>query len=174
MVRIPNTEVAQEFENSLSSCGWGFLSKALGASSALLQATINKDKNYIAKAISEYHREATSFLQFNDENSLACAIRLAYYSAITDYEIFRELPTGKGFADMVFVPIPGSVFPPIVVELKFNKSAEGAIAQIHRKEYPKKLQRFSREIILLGINYDKDADDIKYEIELEAVKREKK
>ena len=173
-VRIPNTEVAGEFRNSLRSCGWGFLSKALGASTALLHATINKDKKYITKALSEYHSEATSFLKFNDENSLACAIRLAYYSAISYYEIFRELPTGKGFADMVFVPIPGSVFPPIVVELKYDKSAEGAIAQIRRKEYPKKLQRFSREIILLGINYDKDAEDITYEVELEAVKREKK
>ena len=104
---------------------------------------------------------------------MACAIKLAYYSAIGEYEIFREFPTGKGFADMVFVPIPGSVFPAIVVELKWDKSAKGAIDQIKRKEYPKKLQRFSREIVLLGINYDKDAPDIKYEVELEGVKRDK-
>ena len=172
-VRIPNTEVAQEFENSLSECGWGYLSTALAKSTRLLQATIEKDKKYIAKAIAEYHREATSFLEFNDENSMACAIKLAYYSAIADYEIFREFPTGKGFADMVFVPIPGSVFPAIVVELKWDKSAKGAIDQIHRKNYPKKLQRFSREIVLLGINYDKDAKDIKYDVEIESVKREK-
>ncbi len=172
-VRIPNTEVAQEFENSLSECGWGYLSSALAKSSRLLQATIEKDKNYITKAFGEYHREATSFLEFNDENSLACAIKLAYYSAISDYEIFREFPTGKGFADMVFVPVAGSVFPAIVVELKWDKSAKGAIDQIRRKEYPKKLQRFSREIVLLGINYNKDAADIQYEVELEGVRRGK-
>ena len=172
-VRIPNTEVAEEFRNSLRNCGWGYLSMALQQSTRLLQATIEKDKRYIAQAIAEYHREATSFLEFNDENSMACAIKLAYYSAISDYEIFRELPTGKGFADMVFVPIPGSVFPAIVVELKWDKSAQGAIAQIKNKEYPKKLQRFSREIILLGINYNKDAKDIKYEVELEGIRREK-
>ena len=170
-VRIPNTEVAQEFENSLSDCGWGYLSTALAKSTILLQATIAKDKNYIAQAIAEYHREATSFLEFNDENSMACAIKLAYYSAISDYEIYREFPTGKGFADMVFVPIPGSTYPAIVVELKWDKSAQGAIAQIKNKEYPKKLQRFSREIILLGINYNKDAKDIKYEVEIEGIKR---
>jgi hypothetical protein len=172
-VRIPNTEVAQEFENSLSECGWGYLSSALAKSSRLLQATIEKDKNYITKAFSEYHREATSFLEFNDENSLACAIKLAYYSAISDYEIFREFPTGKGFADMVFVPVAGSVFPAIVVELKWDKSAKGAIDQIRRKEYPKKLSRFSREIVLLGINYNKDAKDIQYEVELDGVRRGK-
>ena len=173
-VRIPNTEVAEEFENSLSDCDWGYLSMALAKSRQLLHATVNKDKRYIAKAIGEYHREATSFLEFNDENSMACAIKLAYYSAISDYEIFREFPTGKGFADMVFVPIPGSVFPAIIVELKWDKSAKGVLDQIKNKEYPKKLQRFSREIVLLGINYDKDAKDIKYEVELEGVRREKK
>ena len=172
-VRIPNTEVAEEFRNSLRNCEWGYLSMALKQSYRLLQATIEKDKKYIANSIAEYHREATSFLEFNDENSMACAIKLAYYAAISDYEIFRELPTGKGFADMVFVPIPGSVFPAIVVELKWDKSAKGAIDQIRRKNYPKKLQRFSREIVLLGINYDKDAKDIKYDVEIESVKREK-
>ncbi|MBQ9214951.1 MAG: PD-(D/E)XK nuclease domain-containing protein [Bacteroidales bacterium] len=119
------------------------------------------------------HRKATSFLEFNDENSMACAIKLAYYSAISEYEIFREFPTGKGFADMVFLPITSSVFPAIVVGLKWDKSAKGTLAKIKNKEYPKKLQRFSREIVLLGINYDKDAPDIKYEVELEGVKREK-
>jgi hypothetical protein len=173
-VRIPNTEVANEFRNSLKECGWGYLSMALNKSFQLLQATIDKDKRYIAKHIDEYHREATSFLEFNDENSMACAIKLAYYAAITDYEIFRELPTGKGFADMVFVPVAGSVFPAIVVELKWDKSAKGAIDQIKNKEYPQKLRRFSREIVLLGINYDKDAKDIKYDVEIEGVRIAKK
>ncbi len=173
-VRIPNTEVANEFRNSLKECGWGYLSMALNKSFQLLQATIDKDKRYIAKHIDEYHREATSFFEFNDENSMACAIKLAYYAAITDYEIFRELPTGKGFADMVFVPVAGSVFPAIVVELKWDKSAKGAIDQIKNKEYPQKLRRFSREIVLLGINYDKDAKDIKYDVEIEGVRIAKK
>lgn len=74
---------------------------------------------------------------------------------------------------MGFVPIPGSVFPAIVVELKWDKTAKGAIDQIRRKEYPKKLQRFSREIVLLGINYNKDSAYIQYEVELEGMRREK-
>ena len=83
-----------------------------------------------------FHNDMKTIEDFNDV-SFACAIRQAYYSAITDYVIFRESPTGKGGADMVFVPVPGSVFPPIVVELKYDKSVEGAIAHIRRKEYPK-------------------------------------
>jgi len=166
-VRIPNIEVAQEFKNSIRVCGWGKLSKAIGSSNDLLSATISGDKNYIARALDSYHDEATSFIEFNDENSLACAIRLAYYSAQAHYEIFREFPSGKGFADMVFVPIKNSPYPAVVIELKYDKSAQGAISQIKNKNYHGKLQNFSKTIILLGINYDKATK--KHEVELEAL-----
>ena len=166
-VMIPNTEVADEFKNSVRVCGWGSLSKAIGNSRELLNATIAGDKNYIAQALDSYHDEATSFIEFNDENSLACAIRLAYYSAQAQYEIFREFPSGKGFADMVFVPIKNSPYPAVVVELKYDKTAEGAIAQIKAKNYHGKLQNFSKTLILLGINYDKTTK--KHEVEIEAL-----
>lgn len=169
-VMIPNTEVADEFKNSIRVCGWGSLSKAIGNSRELLNATIAGDKKYIEKALDSYHDEATSFIEFNDENSLACAIRLAYYSAQAQYEIFREFPSGKGFADMVFVPIKNSPYPAVVVELKYDKTAEGAIAQIKAKNYHGKLQNFSKTIILLGINYDKNTK--KHEVEIEALNGE--
>ena len=166
-VMIPNTEVADEFKNSIRVCGWGSLSKAIGNSRELLNATIAGDKKYIEKALDSYHDEATSFIEFNDENSLACAIRLAYYSAQAQYEIFREFPSGKGFADMVFVPVKNSPYPAVVVELKYDKTAQGAIAQIKSKNYHGKLQNFSKTIILLGINYDKTTK--KHEVEIEAL-----
>ena len=169
-VMIPNTEVADEFKNSIRVCGWGSLSKAIGNSRELLNATIAGDKNYIEKALDSYHDEATSFIEFNDENSLACAIRLAYYSAQAQYEIFREFPSGKGFADMVFVPIKNSPYPALVVELKYDKTAQGAIAQIKAKNYHGKLQNFSKTLILLGINYDKATK--KHEVEIEALNGE--
>ena len=86
---------------------------------------------------------------------MACAIRLAYYSAISSYKIFRELPAGKGFADMVFIPIPSSQKPALVVELKYDKSTSAAIDQIKRKNYPTSLVGFSRQILLVAINYDR-------------------
>ena len=169
-VRIPNTEVGEEFENSLRNCGWGGLSLALGRSRDLLMATIEGDKQYVAEALEEYHREATSFIEYNDENSLACAIMIAYYSAKNDYEIFREFPTGKGFADMVFLPLPSTPYPAIVVELKYDKSAHGAIAQIKEKKYPERLKKFSKQIVLAGINYNKETK--KHEVEIETVEGE--
>lgn len=45
--------------------------------------------------------------------------------------------------------------PAFVVELKWNKSAEGAIEQMKEKNYGKILEEYGGEILLVGINYDK-------------------
>ena len=166
-VRIPNTEVAIEFKNAVSVAGWGELSKSVSASLRLLEDTINLKKEKIARAFDDYHFEASSLLEFNDENSMRCAIILAYYAAKPFYNIFHELPTGKGFADMVFIPLPNSPRPAIVVELKYDKTADTAISQIKRKEYPKSLKGFSKQIILCGINYNKATS--KHEVEMEVI-----
>ena len=166
-VTIPNTEVSEEFENAVSVAGWGELSKAVNSSLDLLDDTINLKKDKIARAFDDYHFEASSLLEFNDENSMRCAIVLAYYAAKPFYKIFHELPSGKGFADMVFIPLPGSSRPAIVVELKYDKSADSAIDQIKRKEYPASLKGFSKQIILCGINYNKATS--KHEVEMEVI-----
>lgn len=166
-VRIPNTEVAEEFENAVRLAGWGELSKAVDLSRQLLDDTINLRKEKVARAFDDYHFEASSLLEFNDENSMRCAITLAYYAAKPFYKIFHELPTGKGFADMVFIPLPTTPFPAIVVELKYDKSADSAIDQIKRKDYPKSLKGFSKQIVLCGINYNKATS--KHEVEMEIV-----
>ena len=166
-VRIPNTEVTEEFENAVRFAGWNELSKAVGQSLQLLDDTINLRENKVARAFDDYHFEASSLLEFNDENSMQCAITLAYYAAKPFYKIFHELPTGKGFADMVFIPLPKSTRPAIVVELKYDKTADSAIDQIKRKEYPKSLVGFSKKIVLCGINYNKTTS--KHEVVMEVV-----
>ena len=166
-VRIPNTEVTEEFENAVRFAGWNELSKAVGQSLQLLDDTINLRENKVARAFDDYHFEASSLLEFNDENSMRCAITLAYYAAKPFYKIFHELPTGKGFADMVFIPLPKSTRPAIVVELKYDKTADSAIDQIKRKEYPKSLVGFSKKIVLCGINYNKTTS--KHEVEIEVI-----
>ena len=94
--------------------------------------------------------------KFNDENSLGAAIGLAYYSARKDYRIIRELPTGRGFADVVFLPLPTAGKPALVIELKYNKSAETALQHIKDRGYTQALEGYAGEILLVGISYDKD------------------
>ena len=154
-VRIPNTEVSQEFELSIARVGWGEVSKALDDSLTLINKTIEQDIDYISEAFDKYRFEASSIIKYKDENSMACAITLAYYAAKRYYKIFREQPAGKGFADMIFLPLPGSTRPAIVIELKQNKSAQGAIDQIKNKNYPQALQGLSKRILLVGIGWSK-------------------
>ena len=165
-VRIPNTEVAQEFELSIGRAGWGEVSKALYDSLELINKTIAQDVDYISEAFDKYRFEASSIIKYKDENSMACAITLAYYAAKRYYKIFREQPAGKGFADMVFIPLPKSTRPAIVVELKSKKTAQGAIDQIKNKNYPAALQGFSRQILLVGIGWSKRKahHDVKIEV----------
>lgn len=98
-------------------------------------------------------------LAYNDENSLGCAISLAYYSARKDYRMIRELPTGRRFADVVFLPLPSCKKPALVIELKYGKSAETAIQQIKARHYTQALEGYTGEILLVGVNYDKSQED---------------
>ncbi len=104
--------------------------------------------------ISECHNENTSVLQYNDENSLACVVTIAYYSARKDYIVHRELPTGEGFADIVFTPRKNVELPAMIVELKKGHSAGEAIEQIKNRKYSAKISEYTGEILLVGINYD--------------------
>ena len=153
---IPNLEVAGELENAVKDSRWTNVARALRDSEQLLNATLNGDDEAVAQAIDSAHDEHTSILSYNNENSLACVISIAYFAARNDYVIHREMPSGKGFADMVFVPRRNVDKPALVVELKKDKSAEAAIAQIKARNYPASLAQYAGNILLVGINYDKE------------------
>lgn len=153
---IPNKEIIREFENAMSVSGWPEIMRILNASEKLLKDTLKKDADSVADGLDKAHTEAASILTYNDENSLACAIGLAYYSARKDYRLIRELPAGRGFADIVFLPLPSVNKPAIVVELKYGKTARAAIQQIKDRNYTQALEGYAGEILTVGINYDRD------------------
>ena len=155
-VYIPNQEIALEFANAVDDKGWGIIGKAVKDSIDLITATIDGNADLVAERLEQIHEANTSVLAYNNENSLSCAITIAYYSARKDYTMLRELPTGKGFADIVFIPHRNSSKPAMIVELKYNSSADGAIEQIKSKRYTGALDDYSGEILLVGINYDKE------------------
>lgn len=100
------------------------------------------------------HSETSSLLKYNSENSLTCAVLMAYYSARAYYtRPIMELPSGKGFADVVYLPRKNVSRPALVVELKWNKSASGAIRQIQDRQYASWIQDYTGDILLIGINY---------------------
>ena len=152
---IPNREIIREFENAMSVGGWSEVMRVLKASERLLEDTLLCDEKSVAAGLDNAHTEISSILTYNDENSLGCAIGLAYYSARKDYRMVREFPTGRGFADVVFLPLPHTGKPALVVELKYDKTAHAAIQQIKDRHYTQALEGYIGEILLVGINYDK-------------------
>lgn len=153
---IPNHEVAGEMVNAVEDNHWTPVVKALQHSEKLLRATIAGDENAVARGIDMVHDENTSILSYNDENSLACVLSIAYYYAHNDYIMHRELATGKGFADLVLIPRKQVNSPAIIIELKYNKDVDTAISQIKRKEYPAKVAQYTDNLLLVGINYDRE------------------
>ncbi len=153
---IPNKEIIEEFENAMSVGGWPNVMNVLKASEKLLDDTLRGDAESVAKELDKAHSEVASILTYNDENSLGCAIGLAYYSARKDYKLIRELPAGKGFADIAFLPLPHTNKPAMVVELKYDRSVSAAIQQIKDRKYIQALEGYTGEILLVGVNYNKD------------------
>ena len=154
-VFIPNEEIRSENVSAIAVSDWGEVSKALKNSADTLQAIWQGREEQVAEGIRQAHFE-TSHLQYNDENALSYTISLALYAARNFYTVHRELSGGKGFADIVYVPRKRFLDKPaLVVELKWDKNAEGAIQQIKEKEYCRSLEEYKGNLLLVGINYDK-------------------
>ena len=134
---------------------WNEVIRSIENSRKLLQALWEQDEKAVAEGIDQAHGEI-SVLQYNNDNSLSCTIALAFYFAREYYHVIRELPTGKGFADICLIPRKKyAQKPAAIIELKWDKSAEGAIAQIKEKNYPEALEDYHGNLLLAGINYDK-------------------
>ncbi|QNM14244.1 AAA family ATPase [Absiella sp. AM09-50] len=152
-VYIPNNEVVESFVNSIEDSNWGPVSESLRNSMNLIQATYACDGEQVAEYIEKAHLE-TSILQYNNENALAYTIYLAYIMARNDYTMVREFPSGKGFADVVFIPRYDK--PAMIIELKYDQDVDSAIKQIKEKKYFFGLEKYLDNLLLVGINYDKN------------------
>ncbi len=154
-VFIPNEEVRNEFIRAIKNGNRPELIKAIQKSDELLDATIRMDEKTVARLIEEAHSANTSPLFYNNEQSLRSVVQLAYISRLDDYMTVQELPAGIGYADLVFLPRKYSEKPALVIELKWDDSAEGAIAQIKKNQYADTIGNYGGEVLLVGINYDK-------------------
>lgn len=153
---FPNREVQEEFVNTVKKLSWGTVSRLLLQSRELLAATIRQDADKVAQMLESAHDSMQEFKEYNNEHTLKCVIHLAYYAAVDDYEMRYEAVTGKGYADCIMIPKKPHK-PGIILELKYNKSAEEAIAQIRRRDYLMVLEDKCKEVLLVGVNYEKSS-----------------
>ena len=152
---IPNKEVRQEFLNSIQGQEFQTVNNAIHRSDKLLQLTLAQNAEKVAEMLQEVHSDNCSVIQYNNENSLACVLSLAYYSAQDSYAVYRELQGGEGFADLVFVPRTGNHNPAMIVELKWNQTAGIALEQIKDRNYIRCLKDYHGKVLFVGVNYDK-------------------
>lgn len=156
-VRIPNEEIRREFLSTIRVGSHDATNRIIMNADQLIIDTINCDEEAVAKAVQDVHDAGTfgvSPLFYNDEQALRSVVKFAYISCANNYIKIEELPSGHGYADIVYIPKAGSSFPILLIELKMNGSEDGAIAQIERGNYPKVFENIDSEVILCGINYD--------------------
>lgn len=169
-VEIPNKEVSQEYVNAISTMNWHGVADSVKASQRLLESLWKMDEKAVASGIDKAHEEI-SILQYNDENSLSCTVSLAFYSAREYYTMIRELPAGRGFADICMVPRKIHLDKPaVIIELKWDKSAGEALTQIKEKRYGNALKDYHGNLLLVGISYDKATK--KHECVIEIMQKE--
>lgn len=155
--RIPNEEIRLEFQQTIREVKHEATLKRLEESEKLFMDTIQMHEDAVAIQIEKVHAEETAPLHYNKEDSLRSVIKLAYYSYRDHYIQFEELSTGEGYADVAYIPKADSDLPILLIELKWQESAESAINQILSKKYTYGLEDYGRPVLLVGITYDKDA-----------------
>jgi len=155
-VFIPNREILDEFKTSTKGREWVSTFKAFETSLELLEATWNGDEEKVAELVEDAHNQAGN-KTYNDEAALSYGIQLAYYAARKYYTTILELDTGKGYADVVYLPAPQyAEKPALLIELKYGHSAELAMDQIRRQKYLDRLDHYKGNTLVIGINYDRE------------------
>ena len=155
-VHIPNEEIKKEFAKAVRNVNRDETLRRVRESDQLIIDTIHGNAEAVAVQIEKIHAEEAP-LYYHNEQALRSVIKRAYFSYADEYLKFEELPAGTGYADVVYLPKKDSILPALVIELKWNKSAEGAINQIKKKNYPDAIREYGGEVLLVGINYDKNA-----------------
>ena len=142
------------YTNNIMKSGIGDLPERLSLSKKCLDNIKFNDCEEVSDFIARCHNDVCGAQEYNKEQLLYTTLREALYYAHSQYIFHREYPSGKGFADLVLIPRPGNRIPAVVAELKWDKDARGPIAQIKERHYTQKVFEYTKDAILVGINYD--------------------
>ena len=152
---VPNKEIKYALMGIIKGQEWFERIENIKRSESLLKAILELDATTVATLIQDVHNSpAVSLLDYNDEESLTyCVMTGLLWSTLGKYITRREEQAGKGRADLVYEPMLNGTTPLILIEFKYDGSAEEAIAQIKKQEYFKRYSGQYRNIIIVGINY---------------------
>ena len=168
--RIPNKEVRQEWFNAIEAePEYKVTNKIIQASKELYKEMLKGNEELVAQVLDESHIHVTSNRSYNNEDALQSAIYLSFIYALNKYTCVKEMTSGKGFADVVYIPLHNTE-PAFIVELKRNSCSETALNQIKNKKYFDSLSHYSGNLIFVGINYDEETK--KHECKIERFEKD--
>ena len=154
---VPNAEIKSALMDIVKEQEWYERMETIERSENLLKAIKALDGNRTAELIQEIHNSpSVSIYDYNSESALTfCVITGLLWSTLDDYDYHREDQAGKGRVDLVYEPSVKGAEPLILIEFKYGESAETALRQIKTQEYYKRYsKKYTKNIILVGINYD--------------------
>ncbi len=157
-VRIPNKEIQIEFEGAMPFVRRAETMRKVKESCKLIDDTVHLREAEVAAQLEKVHEE-NPVLYYNTEEDLRSTVKLAYFAYGDHYVSFEELPSGKGYCDIVYFPKKFTRYPLLLIEMKWQESADSAIAQIKRNHYPERLKGYGGRILLVGVSYDRDEAD---------------
>jgi hypothetical protein len=165
-VFIPNKEVEEEFRKTLKDLSWNGLVEIGVLSKKLLEDTWSMNASAVAAAMQKAHQRINDLKTYNSEQALSNTVKWSYIYASHYYTVLTELQSGDGYIDLLYLPKPEhKQKPALLIELKWNRSAKGALNQIAAKNYPEKVKELAGDnILLIGINYDKKSKTHQCEI----------
>ena len=160
---VPNREIKNALADLVKVQPWFNSMPVIERSESLFKAITALDGDRTAEIITQIHNSPNiSLLTYNREESMVfCLISGLMWSTEKEYECFRELQSGKGSADLVYVPKRNARLPVLLIEFKYGRSAEEALHQIKEKEYFSRYRNgdYQNDILLIGINYNPKTKD---------------
>ncbi len=156
-IYVPNEETRRELLHSVRDNHWPQYESALKLSEQVVVATENKDTETVANLLAKVHEDKVPVLEYNSESALRYVVLMAYLATEKDYLApLNEFQTGKGFADIVYLPkkVSKNGKPALIIELKKDASAKAALEQIKDRDYVSRVKEYTDNILLIGINYD--------------------
>ena len=153
--RVPSEEVRAELRLAVAQSRHSEVARIVRKSDALLEATWDMDEDAVAEALARAHDSGCAPAFYNNERALRAVVKSAYIAAADHYATIEELPSGRGLADVVYLPRRGDPAPALVVELKWDRSPEAAVAQVRDRDYPAVLRGFGGPILLVGVTYER-------------------
>jgi hypothetical protein len=155
---VPNKEIRIALKTIVRSQKWFNSMSIIRRSEELFTAIKELDGENTARIVEEIHSTPNvSLLGYNSEEALVFTLIAGLmWSTDYEYECYRELQSGKGFVDLVYVPKTRQDLPVLIIEFKKDADALDAINQIKDRNYTGRYCRndYYGNILFLGISYN--------------------